>query len=174
MKMVVSALTVVLLLLAAPAIAEPLPLSAFFGKFSGTGIAESYDNVYAPETVRDLDVEIGAAGSGGFGVTWTTVVRKPSGEAKRKTETLTFAPTGGTRYACQERTDPYSADGLAWAGIEDQTLSLHILAIEDDGGYQLQTYARTLTGLGMELEYSRKADGEELRVVKARLVKDAE
>lgn len=167
------ATTLVLFLLAAPASADPLALPAFFGKFAGSGIAESYDNVYAPETVRDLDVVIAPTGSGAFSVTWTTVVRKPSGEAKRKTDTLTFTPSGGSRYESAERRDPYSEDGLAWAGIKERTLSVHILSIDTAGGYQLQTYARTLTGLGMELEFTRKVDGEDMRVVKARLVKNA-
>lgn len=163
-----------LLLLVVPAAADTLTLPAFFGKFAGSGIAESYDNVYAPETVRDLDVVIAPSSSGAFSITWTTVVRKPSGEAKRKTDTLTFTPSGGTRYESAERRDPYSADGLAWAGIKERTLSVHILSIDTAGGYQLQTYARTLTGLGMELEYTRKVDGEDKRVVKARLVKNAD
>jgi hypothetical protein len=154
-----------------PSQAEPAPVAAFIGSFAGTGIAETYDDIYAPESVRDLDVRIAASGSG-FKVTWTTVVRSAGGKAKRKTQTLSFAPTGtGSQYHGVELRAPFG-EGMAWAGIEDQTLSVFILKIEPNGGYQLQRYARTLTGLGMELVFTRKVDGEDLRVVKARLVRN--
>lgn len=154
-----------------PSRAEPASIAAFVGTFTGTGVAESYDDIYAPETVRDLDVVIAAAGSG-FSVAWTTVVRSVGGKAKRKTQTLSFAATGtGSQYRNDALVEPFG-EGLAWAGIEDQTLSVFILNIGTDGGYQLQRYARTLTGLGMDLTFTRKVDGEDLRVVKAKLVRN--
>lgn len=154
-----------------PLRAEPAPITAFVGSFAGTGVAETYDDIYAPESVRDLDVTIAASGSG-FAVTWTTVVRSVGGKAKRKTQTLTFAPTGtGSQYHSAELRAPFG-EGLAWAGIQDQTLSVFVLKIEADGGYQLQRYARTLTGLGMDLVFTRKVDGEDLRVVKAKLARE--
>ncbi len=155
--------------------AADLALPAFFGTFQGTGIAESRDNIYAPETVRDLDIVIAPAGDG-FTVQWTTVIRNPgTGKAKRKTQTLTFEPTGtGSQYRSRERIDPWSEDGLSWAGIKDRVLSVYVLNILEDGRAQVQRYARELTSLGMELQYSRQIDSEELRTVKARLVKAAQ
>lgn len=170
------ALTVVgglfLFLVGAPAVkADPAPVAAFVGTFAGTGVAETFDNIYAPESVRDLDVTIAAAGEG-FSVTWTTVVRSAGGKVKRKTETLDFTPTGaGSQYRNAEFSDPFGV-GLAWAGIEDQTLSIFVLNIDTDGGYQLQRYARTLTALGMDLTFTRKIDGEDLRVVRAKLIRN--
>jgi len=170
------ALTVVgglfLFLVAAPAVkAEPAPITAFVGTFAGTGVAETFDNIYAPESVRDLDVTIARA-EGGFSVTWTTVVRSAGGKVKRKTETLDFTSTGvGSRYRNARLSDPFG-EGLAWAGIEDQTLSVFVLNIDSDGGYQLQRYSRTLTALGMDLVFTRKVDGEDLRVVKAKLIRN--
>lgn len=161
----------VFLLAVSPSRAEPTPIAAFVGSFAGSGIAETYDDIYAPESVRDLDVMISASGPG-FVVNWTTVVRSVGGKVKRKTQTLSFAPTGtGSQYRSVELTAPFG-EGLAWAGIEDQTLSIFVLTIVADGGYQLQRYARTLTGLGMDLTYTRKVDGEDLRVVKAKLVRN--
>lgn len=162
---------VLLLVEMPPSRAEPAPIAAFVGSFTGTGIAETFDDIYAPESVRDLDVMIAGSGAG-FSVTWTTVVRSVGGKAKRKTQTLSFVPTGvGSQYRSAELTAPFG-DGFAWAGIEDQTLSVFVLGIGADGGYQLQRYARTLTGLGMDLVFTRKVDGEDLRVVKAKLVPD--
>jgi hypothetical protein len=167
-----SALSGVLLLALgmSPSRAEPTAIAAFVGTFTGIGVAESYDDIYAPETVRDLDVVIAARGPD-FSVTWTTVVRSVGGKAKRKTRTLSFASTGvGSQYRNDVLDDPFG-DGLAWAGIEEQTLSVFVLNIDAKGGYQLQRYARTLTGLGMDLAFTRKVDGEDLRVVKAKLVR---
>jgi hypothetical protein len=170
------ALTVVgglfLFLVAAPAVkAEPAPIGAFVGTFAGTGVAETFDNIYAPESVRDLDVTIARVGEG-FSVTWTTVVRSAGGKVKRKTQTLDFTPTGaGSQYRSARLADAFG-DGLAWAGIEEQTLSVFVLNIDTDGGYQLQRYARALTALGMDLTFTRKIDGEDLRVVKAKLIRN--
>ena len=71
-------------------------------------------------------------------------------------------PTGSAHSVLGQRT-------VALPGV-----TVDILTIDGDGGYMLQSYARTLTGLGMELTFTRKVDGEDLRVVKARLVKDAD
>ena len=159
------------LLSLSPSRAEPTSISAFVGTFAGSGVAETYDDIYAPESVRDLDVVIAAEGSG-FSVTWTTVTRSVGGKVKRKSQTLSFMSTGtGSQYQSAAHVDPF-AGGLAWAGIENQTLSIFVLNIDPDGGYQLQRYARTLTGLGMDLTFTRKVDGEDLRVVKAKLVRN--
>ena len=46
--------------------------------------------------------------------------------------------------------------------------------IEDDGGFEMQIYRRTLSGLGMALEFVRLDDGETVRTAKGRLIKYAE
>ena len=61
--------------LAAPAAsAQSLPIDAFYGHFQGSGVAENSDSLYFGVTVRDLDVRIGAEGTG-FYVEWTSVIR---------------------------------------------------------------------------------------------------
>ncbi|NQW09520.1 MAG: hypothetical protein HQ481_06525 [Alphaproteobacteria bacterium] len=151
---------------------ENLSIGSFVGTFSGSGIAEGSDPIYAPETARDMDVVIRVAGDG-FEVTWTTVVRDPNGKATRKTETLGFDRAGPNRFTAPSRRDAMTAGGLAWAGIEAQTLNVYILTIDDNGGYQLQRYARTLSGRGMELTFTRTASGDARRSVKGLLVKTA-
>ena len=127
--------------------AQPSSIADFVGSFAGTGVAETCNDIYAPESVRDLDVMIEAAGSG-LSVTWTTVVRSVGGKAKYETQTLSFSATGaGSQYWSDALTDPFG-HGVAWAGIEDQTLSVFALNIDTDGGYQLQRYARTLDQVG--------------------------
>lgn len=167
-------LIVVLALVPLPAVANDLSVDAFVGIFSGSGIAEAEDPVYAPETVRDMDVKIRRAGNG-FSVTWTTVVRHANRAAKRKTESLLFEPEGSPgRYRARERSNPFSDAGLAWAGISGQTLDIYILNIGDRGSYQLQRYARTMSPRGMELEFSRMLPDGEKRYVRGLLVKAAD
>ena len=153
--------------------ADNLPISAFFGTFQGSGIAVSQDAIYAPETARDMDVTIRQAGDG-FTVQWTTVSRSGAGEIKRKSESLTFrADTNGSRYVTDQRADPFSPDGLAWANIEKQTLNVFLLLIDAKGRYSLQRYARTLGARGMELLFVRTHQGSDRRIVKGLLVKIA-
>ena len=44
----------------------------------------------------------------------------------------------------------------------------------DDGTYEMQTYKRVLSGLGMELEFTSVSDGTTLRRVEGRLTKRAD
>jgi hypothetical protein len=62
-------------------------------------------------------------------------------------------------------------DGLSWAAINGQTMSVHVIRITESGGYVVQTYNRTLEGTGMRLQFINVADGEPQREVDARLVK---
>lgn len=155
--------------------AEALPIAAFFGTFQGSGIAVSGDSIYAPETARDMDVVVrpaGGAADAGFEITWTTISRSSTGKVKRKREALTFTPDGSAgRFRTLERTDAFGEGGLAWANIDEQTLNVFVMMVEADGGYILQRYARTLSGRGMELVFTRSRDGEQRTSVKGLLVK---
>ena len=55
--------------------AQNLPPQAFFGRFSGGGIASNADSLYFAVTARDFDVTIAPAGRG-FRVDWTSVIRR--------------------------------------------------------------------------------------------------
>ncbi len=163
---------------AAPALAENLPLEAFFGRFQGSGIAENRDSLYFGVTVRDFDVLIGEDGNGFF-VEWTSVIRGGGDPARpdvrRKVTRAAFepAPTPGV-YRARRQGDPLAGEPYGWARIKDQTLSVYLMVIREDGGYELQSYDRTLTGSGMELRFMRLSDGEPVRRVTGRLVKIAD
>ena len=57
------------------AVAKNLPVSAFYGKFSGGGIAHNADSEYFAMTTRDFDVVIKPE-SGRVRVDWTSVIRR--------------------------------------------------------------------------------------------------
>lgn len=155
--------------------AQNQPPEAFYGTFQGSGFAENRDSLYFGTTIRDLDVVIARAGSG-FSVTWTTVIRSGGDPAnpdtRRKTQTVSFMP--GSQPGVFRGTpsgDPLSGNPYIWARIAAQTLTVYILNITANGSYEMQSYARTLGGYGMELVFSRIRDGEPVRSARARLTK---
>ena len=117
--------------------------AAFFGTFTGTGVAKNRDSIYFAVTVRDLDVRIGPAQGGGFQITWTTVIRRGGDPARpdirRKSTTKTLVPTGAPgRYRCTDSGDPLAGKELCWARIRGATLSLFLMAVDEAGTYLLQ------------------------------------
>jgi len=161
---------------AAPA--RTLDIKAFFGSFAGSGIADGEDTVYLGVTQRDLDVRIAAAGEGGFTVSWTTVLRvggdAQNPEVRRRATSMTFRP--GPRpglFTAADNGDPLQGGMLSWARLSRSTLTIHQFSVREGGQHDIQTYARTLTGSGMDLVYTRVVDGERQRRVRGKLVKNA-
>lgn len=162
---------------AVPAAAENLTPKAFYGVYSGTGIARSKDSFYFGITMRDLDVEIRPEGDG-FTVSWTTVLRQggtpENPDVRKKTTKIAFKPSDNPKtWKAVDRTDPYSPEGMSWVRISGRTMTTYIMTISKNGKYNLQSYARTISGRGMDLEFTRIKDGETTRTVKAKLVKQA-
>ena len=155
-----------------------LRIQAFFGSFSGTGLAESEDSAYFGVTLRDLDLKITAAPADGFVITWTTVLRQGGNPAqpnvRKRAASLTFVPgPGPNQFRGADSGDPLAGKPMVWARIARNTLYIHEMSVLADGRYDLQTYARSLSGNGMQLVYTRVTDGERMRTVKGRLVKQA-
>ena len=154
-----------------------LDIKAFAGSFGGSGVADSEDATYLGVTQRDLDVRITATSDGGFTIAWTTVLRtggdaKP--EVRRRATSLTFraGPRPGL-FTATDNGDPLQGGMISWARISRSTLTLHQFSVREGGQHDIQTYARTLTGTGMELVYTRVVDGERQRRVRGKLVKNA-
>jgi len=155
--------------------AENLPIQAFFGRFSGGGIASNEDSLFFAVTARDFDVSIAPAGKG-FKIVWTSVIRgggtpqKP--EVRRKSSNKTLMPTAKARvFHCTDTGDPLAGKEMCWARIDESTLSVFLMTVDDDGIYELQEYDRRLTGAGMDLVFRSWRDGDRLRTVTGKLVK---
>ena len=156
----------------------PLDIRAFFGRFGGTGFVDANEADYFSMTQRDLDVQIEPDGAGGFTVAWTTVVREggdpKAPSVRRKATSLTFAP--GPRpgiYHALDNGDPLGGGVMSWASIASRTLTVRQVSVRADGRYDIQVYARTVSGTGMDLVYTRIVDGENRRRVRGKLVKNA-
>ncbi len=157
---------------------ENLPITAFAGHFVGTGMARTDLSEYFDMTVRDLDVII-APREGGFAISWTTVLRQggvpEAPNVTKKANALNFVAAGRPGvFRGTPEADPLSGKAFTWAHIKSQTLSIHSLVVAADGSYEMQTYDRTLTGLGMELTFSRIENGREMRQVTGKLIKTAD
>ena len=173
-----SLIVALLLLTGGPAaLAKDVAINAFYGKWSGSAMSETEISTHFQVTSRDLDVRIEPAGAG-FLLSWTTIQRQKGAAnnptAVNKTTTMSFMPTDKPNiWRSSEASDPLRGV-YAWARIKERTLTVNTLRITDDGGYEMQTYDRTLAPEGMLLRFTRHRDGEQLRTAKGRLVKDAQ
>jgi len=175
LRALLSAALVIIWANAAAAQERALPVSAFFGTFSGGGVAKNEDSIYFAVTARDFDVVIRPDGKG-FAVTWTSVIRRGGDpnrpKVRRNSTTRRFVPSGRPGlFRAVVSGDPIAGKELAWARIKGHALIVYQMVIGKDGAYQLQRYERKLSGLGMQLTFTRLKDGERVRTVTGKLVK---
>ena len=146
----------------------------FVGEYMGEGISQTDGEL----SKRDFTVKIEPKDEG-FLLTWVSVTRNDDGTLKRKKHTVQFKPKGKSGlYGSAMRTDmfgnqvpmdPLNGEPYVWARIEGDTLFVYALLISAKGGYEMQTYERTLTPTGMDLIYSRVRDGKMMRTVEGTL-----
>jgi hypothetical protein len=151
------------------------PIAAFYGRWVGSGLSESGLSSTFRLTQRDFDVEVQPDGDG-FRLTWTTVQRQKGDPLNpfivRRERTVNFKPAGQPNvWRSAENTDPLTGQPYVWARMEKQTLVVTVLDMEPDGRWEMQIYRRTLSDLGMKLDFTRMADGEPQRTAQGRLTK---
>ena len=165
--------------LAGPAAAgDALSIKAFYGTYSGAGVAKNADSLYFGVTERDFDVVIHPEANG-FSVAWTTVLHAGGDPAhpriRRRSDKLALVPSARAGvWRAADTADPLGGTPYAWARIEGNSLIVYVLQIDQDGRYEVQRYDRTLTGGSMELTFTDTRDGERARTVKGKLIKTAE
>lgn len=173
----IAALVAMAFAIAGPAAAQTdQPISAFVGTWQGSGVAENDDSLYFAMTQRDLDVIITGDDSR-FSVEWTTIIRSGGSPAdpdiRRRTATLSFTPSERPGiWRADTSADPLSGGVMSWAQVTGNTLGIFQMTMTDDG-FALLVYNRTLSDLGMELEFHRLRNGTEVRTVRGRLIKVA-
>lgn len=160
--------------LSTPGVAADRGPEAFFGRYQGSGITQSPNVAFYGFTDRDLDVQIGPDEKGFF-VEWTTVIRDwRDTETRRNTSRISFEPSGRPGIYIERAAAMRVADGLSWATIRGETLSVRVLAILDDGAYEVHSYDRSLSENGLFLYFRSDRDGQVIRVVTASLKKAKE
>ena len=145
-------------------------LEPFFGEFEGEAITDQEGEL----NTRDLRVTISPARDG-FTVEWISVTKRSDGSLKRKEYSIDFLPTrrqgifrSGQRkdlFGHAVPLDPMQGDPYVWARVHEDTMTVFALHVLEDGGYEMQTYARRRIPEGLSLSYSRVRDGEVLRTV---------
>jgi hypothetical protein len=157
--------------------AENIKLAGFFGTFKGNGVSQNKDSIYFGITVRDLDVKIEPAGDG-FAIEWKTVMRRggdPNNpNVRQKAQRMVFAPTGQAGvYRAADNGDLLSGQPYSWAHIRNASLIIHIMTIDRNGAYEMQSYTRTLEPTGMSFVFERIKNDAPVRTVKGKLAKFA-
>jgi hypothetical protein len=167
-----------LIFVASGAWAQTVGPAAFYGVFSGGGLAENEDSLYFGVTARDLDVTIRPDGAG-FSVSWTTVIRQggdpKNPNVRRRTTVKSFQPIPGRPnvFRAADSGDPVAGQESVWARIHGSTLTVYLMSVDPGGSYEMQRYDRTVGVGGMQLVYTSEKDGEKLRKVTGRMVKQA-
>ena len=162
--------------LLATAPAQGQDFQRFYGTFAGEAISETGDEL----DKRDISVEISGQGKG-FKVKWTVVIKRGKDQPRREERTITFMPSKRPDiFSSAMRTDvfgnsvpldPIAGEPYVWARLDGPKLWMYALFVTETGGYEMQTYERTLVPGGMDLRYSRVRDGEILRTVSGKLKK---
>jgi hypothetical protein len=157
-----------------PALAADAALEKFFGSYVGYTSQPPNE----PLMPRDLATKISAHGENGFRLEWTTVIYRADGP-KRQSYAVNFSSTDrpgifssamrSNLFGQSEPLDPLKGDPYLWAQLGGRTLTVHAMLITNDGGYEMQTYKRTLAEDGMILKFSRDHNGREMRTITGKL-----
>jgi hypothetical protein len=153
-----------------PLAAADRPLRDFFGEYVGQSISGAEEGL----TARDLNVVIKPWKERGFTLDWTTVIHARSG-TRRQSYSINFQPSPrpgiygsamrNDMFGGEAPLDPLKGGPYVWARIDGDTLTVNSMTITDEGGYEIQTFNRTLTPQGMQLSFSRVRNGETLREI---------
>ncbi|WP_372574484.1 hypothetical protein [Ruegeria jejuensis] len=166
---------VALMLLARAALAADI--ADFVGDYIGSAEMLKSDGTLES---RDMSVSISET-SNGFNVSWKTVAFKHDGRVKEQTFSIDFIPTDRSDvfsaamkrnvFGHEVQLDPMKGEPFVWGRIWGDTLTVYSLFIDDAGGYEMQQFDRTLTGDGLDLNFSRVRDGVPERSINTMLEK---
>jgi hypothetical protein len=167
----------VALLLAVSAGAHAASLEPYFGTY--VGVAEVADLATGTVRERDMDIVIEPYKQGGFMINWVNVSLVDGKRAvpgvERRVQTVLFEPAQDRGFFVEvaennpfrerEQTRPMRGDPVRWASLDDQGLHVYSFVVLEDGRYELQTYDRRLTDIGIDIKFQRIVDGEVLREI---------
>ena len=166
------------LTLVGAALAKNPILEAFEGVYSGSAQVVSSSG---EEANRDMSVEI-AETKAGFSVAWSTTSIRADGSINEKDYLIEFVPSerDGVFAAAMERNvfghevqlDPMKGEPFVWARIQNGTLSVFSLFVDEAGDYELQQFDRSLAEGGLQLDFKAVRNGETTRTVSTFLAKE--
>ncbi|WP_368040240.1 hypothetical protein [Ruegeria atlantica] len=146
-------------------------IEPFIGDYVGSANVVDDDGT---ETPRDMSVSIHET-KDGFNVSWKTTTYKPDGRVKDQSFSIDFKQSDRSDVysAAMKRNvfghevplDPMQGEPFVWGRIEGETLTVFSLFIDENGGYELQQFDRTLADGGLNLSFSRFRNGVKSRSV---------
>ena len=148
----------------------------FIGQYEGQYVHPDGDK----KKNRDLSVKIQKV-KDGLNISWATTTFKNS-KPKRKIYSIDFLATERDHvyFAAQKKNvfggreplDPMKGEPYAWARIEGRSITVFVLTIAEDGGYEIQTYDRNLiTDNTLEVRFTRIRNGEVIAAIEAVLAR---
>ena len=167
----------------AGAAAEDPTIEDFAGDWRGAELRVSGAAEDLKPSPADLDVQVVAADAG-FQMSWTVFRRAEGGTFESQKIDASFAPTerpgvfafepGSSSLLTRLFADPATAnplegEALLWARLAGATLTVYSLAIDTDGSFDLDRYARTLTDQGMTARYDHRIENDLILTVEGRL-----
>jgi hypothetical protein len=174
--MIISRLFAIVVLVLAANTGMAADISRFVGHYEGSAEIEAEGELVP----RDMSVDI-AENEAGFEVAWKSIGRRADGSVLDKEFNIAFVPTDRDGifssamkvdlFGHASTMDPMQGDPFVWARITGDTLTVFSMLIDEDGGYEIQEYNRTLAEGGLQLEYLRIRNGEKLRAIEAFLQK---
>ena len=179
-------LTVLVFALATTLVARPAAaasLADYFGSY--VGVAEVRDAADRVVERRDMDIVIRPYRRRGFTVRWVNVTlvdgRRDVPGVERRVAEVTFDPQGSAGlfvevptvnpFVEREEMAPLAGDPLRWAKLDDGGIHVFSFVVLPNGRYELQTYTRRLTDVGLDLVFERVVDGDTLRRIDGRTVR---
>jgi hypothetical protein len=172
-------------LLAGPctASADAATIEDFFGEWRGVDVSVD-DAEQAPKlSPSDLDMAI-TDEDGGFRIRALALGREPDGTLVARPMDATFAPTEvvgvfafapgtgsllSSLFADPAVGNPLEGDTLLWARLQDDTLHVYSLAIDQVGGFALEHSTGRLTGDGLATRYELRSQNDRVMAVEGRL-----
>ena len=158
-----------LFLTGSPVSAADPEISQFVGEYLGRSVQAAPHAILLP---RDLTIKISLREPDGFTLEWSTLILDRRGE-RLQSYSIDFSPTSRPGLFSVRTSDPLKVEPYLWATISGHTLTVHELLVDDDGGYEMQIYQRTLTAHGMKLQFFRNRNGQPLKTINGTLVRKA-
>jgi hypothetical protein len=146
------------------------PIDKFVGSWVGSAITENVGGRPGSGGLnRQLEVRIEAVPKG-FHITWMTArrtVKKGASSVKYWSTSVHFNETERAGvYSSQAQSDLSGGRPYRWAVIADNVLTVHSIAVSQDGRLEHQKYVRTLLSDDeMQLKYTLTLDGKAVRSV---------
>jgi hypothetical protein len=162
------------------ATADEVALADFYGDWGGV-TAEAQD--LSGVGPQDLSMTIHPDGSG-FRMQWTELEIGSGGVTGRREVRAGFEPTGqpgvfayrdepgslfDRLFASPATSNPLEGETLLWARLVGPTLTVYSLALDHDGGFQLDRYEHTLQDGSMSYVGSRRTGRGPMVIVEGRL-----